>query len=99
MHFLRALRNTALYALALLGVLLCMNPNRLRAQTGTSGTVSGVVTDPSNAAVATAMVTINDPVSGYMRTITTGSAGDFTFANVPFNSYHLTVVVPGFANH
>jgi hypothetical protein len=99
MHFLRALRNSAVYLLALFGVLLFMNPSLLLAQTGTSGTVSGVVTDPTNTAVASAMVSINDPVSGYMRTMTTGSAGDFTFANVPFNSYHLAVVAPGFANH
>jgi hypothetical protein len=71
----------------------------LRAQTGTAGTISGVVKDPSGASVVGATVTIADPVSGYMRMTTTGGDGMFAFANVPFNPYHLTVVAPGFDSY
>src|SRR5580692_7174162 len=99
MQFLRNSRSAARVWLALMGALLFISPSALRAQTGASGTVSGVVTDPSNAAVAIATVSIADPVSGYMRMVNTGSAGDFTFANVPFNSYHLTITAPGFASY
>ena len=99
MHFLRASRFLVWSAFAFIGILLCIDPAALRAQTGTSGTIAGVVKDPSAAVVANAVVTITDPISGYTRTASTGSAGDFTFPNVPFNPYHLTIVAPGFANY
>jgi hypothetical protein len=98
MHFLRALRYSLWYAFALFGVLLFIHPAGLLAQTGTSGTIAGVIKDPSGATVANAVVTINDPVSGYTRTTGSGSMGDFTFGNVPFNPYHLTIMAPGFDN-
>ncbi len=62
-----------------------------------SGTIQGVVTDPSNAVIAGAKVQIHNPVSGYDRTVTTDGAGRFSISNVPFNPYHLTVVGKGFA--
>jgi len=64
---------------------------------GTSGSVSGTVQDPSQAVVANATVEIHNPVSGYERSTQTDSSGNFTFANVPFNPYHLTVAAQGFA--
>jgi hypothetical protein len=66
------------------------------AQTGNSANVQGVVMDPSNAVVAGASVTIHNPVSGFERSTTTDSSGNFSFANVPFNPYHLAVVATGF---
>ncbi|MCU1332224.1 MAG: Oar protein [Candidatus Angelobacter sp.] len=62
-----------------------------------SGTLQGVVTDPSNAVVPGATVEIHNPVSGYDRTVKTDGAGKFTISNVPFNPYHLTVNTKGFA--
>ena len=67
-----------------------------RAQ-GSSGTIQGVVKDQSGAVIPGAKVTISFPVSGYQRETTTGSGGDFRFANVPFNPYQLTVTASGFA--
>ena len=64
---------------------------------GTSGTVRGVVADPSGAAVPGAAVTIQNPVSHYSQAVKTGSEGKFEFDNVPFNNYHLTISAPGFA--
>ena len=66
------------------------------AQIGNSSTVSGTVTDPSGAVVAGATVTIHDPVSEYERSATTDSSGSFSFPNVPFNPYHLSVEAKGF---
>ncbi len=62
-----------------------------------SGTLQGVITDPTNAVVPGASVQIHNPVSGYDRTVTTDGAGRFTISNIPFNPYHLTVSVKGFA--
>ena len=78
----------------LLGALLAI-PASI-AQTGNSANVAGTVTDPSGGVVASANVTIHNPVSGYERTTTTDASGNFSFANVPFNPYHLSVSATGF---
>ncbi len=62
-----------------------------------SGTIQGVVKDPSGAIVAGAKVEISNPVSGYHRETVTGSTGEFRFLNVPFNPYHLVVRAAKFA--
>src|SRR5208282_3621607 len=69
------------------------------AQVGNSTSITGVVVDPSGAVVPNATVEIQNPVSGLVRTTTTDNAGKFTFPNVPFNPYHLTVTGEGFANY
>jgi len=66
------------------------------AQSGGSS-ISGTVLDPSGAVVANASVEIHNAVSGYDRTTTTDSKGNFSFPNVPFNPYHMTVTAQGFA--
>ena len=64
---------------------------------GGSGSLNGTVFDPSGAVVANATVELHQPVSGYDRTTTTDSKGNFSFSNVPFNPYHMTVTATGFA--
>jgi hypothetical protein len=66
-------------------------------QTGNSGSIEGLVKDPSGAAVANATVTISFLVSGFHRETTTTTDGNFKFTNVPFNTYHTTVTASGFA--
>src|SRR6202050_5855396 len=66
------------------------------AQSG-SGSLNGTVFDPSGAVVANAKVEMHQVVSGFDRTITTDSKGNFSFSNVPFNPYHMTVTAAGFA--
>ena len=61
-----------------------------------SGTIQGVVKDPSGAVVAGAKVEISNSVSGFRRDTITGSSGDFRFANVPFNPYHMVITAKGF---
>ena len=68
-----------------------------RAQLGNSGSIEGVVQDPSGGAVADATVEISYPVSRYSRAVSSGPDGGFRFSNVPFNPYHLVVTAPGFA--
>jgi Carboxypeptidase regulatory-like domain/TonB-dependent Receptor Plug Domain len=64
---------------------------------GSSGSINGTVLDSSGAVVANAAVEIHNPVSGYDRTTTTDGKGSFSFPNVPFNPYHMTVTAEGFA--
>ena len=66
---------------------------------GSSGSINGTVLDPSGAVVANAGVEIHNVVSGYDRTTTTDSKGNFSFPNVPFNPYHLSVKAAGFAQY
>ena len=61
--------------------------------------VKGTVKDPSGAVIPGATVTIYNPVTGFERTASTDASGSFTFTNVPFNPYHLTVTATGFAPH
>src|SRR5882757_6910267 len=67
----------------------------LQAQSN-SGSISGAVTDPSAAVVPGATVTIENPVSGYLRTTQTDSSGRYQFSNLPFNPYHLSAKATGF---
>ena len=80
-----------------LGLVLFAAPGPARAQLGNSGSIEGVVKDPSGGVVAGATVEVSYPVSGFQRTATTDADGAFKFTNVPFNPYHLTVTAPGFA--
>jgi hypothetical protein len=68
------------------------------AQIGNSGSIEGVVKDPSGSAVPNATVQIVNPVSGLNRTTNTSPDGSFRFTNVPFNPYHLSVNASGFAS-
>ena len=67
------------------------------AQSGSSTSISGTVVDQSGAVVPHATVEIHNPVSGLSRSMTTDAAGAFSFPNVPFNPYHLSVTVAKFA--
>jgi len=69
------------------------------AQSGSATSVTGTVVDSSGAVVPNATVEIQNPVSGLHRTMTTDGAGKFSFPNVSFNPYHLTVTQEGFAPH
>ena len=66
---------------------------------GRSGTVVGTVTDGSGAVVSNASVSIQNPVSGYVRTVQTDTAGRYEFSNVPFDSYHLVISASGFGSN
>jgi len=61
-----------------------------------SGTIRGTVLDQSGAAIASATVEIQNPVSQYNRSTTTDGQGHFEFDNLPYNPYHLTVTAANF---
>jgi len=63
---------------------------------GNSGTIRGLVLDPSGAAIKGATAEIRNPVSHYSRLTQTDGQGKFEFGNLPFNNYHLTVTAPAF---
>src|SRR3981081_2700179 len=68
------------------------------AQALNAGPVTGVVTDPNNAVVRNATVTIANAVTGYTRSTTTDADGSFRFNDVPPNNYQLKASAPGFSS-
>jgi hypothetical protein len=92
-------RNLRSYALFVLGLSFLFSAVPGRAQLGNSGSIEGVVKDPSGAAVANATVEVSYAVSGFQRQTTTGADGAFRFTNVPFNTYHAVVTATGFATY
>jgi hypothetical protein len=67
------------------------------AQSIGSGTVTGTVTDQSNAIVRGAKVTLRNPVTGYDQSTVTDESGVFRFNNIPQNGYRLTAAASGFS--
>jgi len=84
---------------ALLTVLYLALAISVYAQSGNSTSITGVVVDPTGAVIPNATVEIQNPVSGFVQSLTTDNAGKFSFPNVPFNPYHLTVTGGGFASY
>jgi len=69
----------------------------LRAQSTISGYVTGIVSDPSNAVVSNASVTLKNSDTSFTQTTKTGSDGVFHFEYVPPGNYKLSVTVTGFS--
>jgi len=81
----------------LFSLMLFLAVLNVHAQTGNAGTIRGIVTDSTGAVVPNATVHLVNEVSQLDRTVISDSSGQFTFSNVPFNPYHLTVSAKGFA--
>jgi outer membrane receptor protein involved in Fe transport len=64
-----------------------------------SGTVSGLVTDSSNAVVAGANVAVVSSNTGLRRSTTSGSEGEYAFTNLKPDTYDLTIEHPGFQRY
>ncbi|MBV8865708.1 MAG: carboxypeptidase regulatory-like domain-containing protein, partial [Acidobacteriaceae bacterium] len=61
-----------------------------------SGTIRGSVLDPSGAVIKGTTISIQNPVSGYVRSVASDAQGNFQFTNVPYNNYHLSATAAGF---
>ncbi|MGB6193960.1 MAG: TonB-dependent receptor [Terracidiphilus sp.] len=85
----------SIFRLFSLITLLCASL-ALHAQ-GNAGAVRGTVTDPSGAVIPGATVHLKNSVSGLDRTTVTDDSGQFSFANISFNPYEISVVADGFS--
>lgn len=69
----------------------------LRAPAQNAGaTISGVVYDPSGAAIPAATVTLSNLNTKNRETTSTGDAGEYVFAGIPAGTYELEIRKPGF---
>src|SRR5437867_13167612 len=69
------------------------------AQLSTTGSISGVVTDTSGAAIPDAAVTILNDATGATRTTATNTDGTFVAAAITAGRYSLTVTKQGFQTY
>src|SRR5579875_284780 len=90
MKFISAvhLYRLSLLTLAVAGSLALPQSNR--------GSINGLVTDPSGAAVPGATVTATETGTGSTYTATTSSSGNYTFPQLLVGTYDLTVSAPNF---
>src|ERR1035438_6096391 len=65
---------------------------------GVYATLTGVISDPSQAVVINAKVTLKDAQSGSQRDGVSNNDGYFTFASVPVGTYDLTIEAKGFTS-
>ncbi len=84
----------AIVLLVLLGSFL---PGNLKAQ-GQSvyGAITGVVTDPSGAAIPNAKLVATNAATGVQTTVTSNSEGYYVVQNLTAGTYSLEVTAPGF---
>jgi len=89
-------RKPTLYLLPLFAVLAASA--YVWAQSTSTGTIIGTITDQSQAVVPGAQLILNDPATGTSRTATTNSAGQYLFVDVNPGNYNLSISKQGFAN-
>ncbi len=68
----------------------------MSAQTATTS-LRGAITDPKGAIIQGAIVTLQNPSTGFSRSVKSGNDGVYLFLEVPPATYQLTVTVSGFA--
>ncbi len=69
------------------------------AQSGATGTLTGVVTDSSGASIAGATVEVTDSGTKKVRTVTTNGEGIFTVPLLDFGTYEVKVTAPQFKTY
>src|SRR6266568_626813 len=89
------LRTVLCMVVALLIALLLMNAS-LRAQTASTSTVTGTVSDKTGSSVPNARVDLEDVGTKAKTSVTTGSDGGYTFPSVRPGNYTITVSGKGF---
>lgn len=67
------------------------------AQANATGTVIGVVSDPTGAVVPGATVTVTDAATGTPHTTTTNDQGRYVFTNIAPGNYNISVTKSGFS--
>jgi hypothetical protein len=88
------MRNTTL---AILLVLCLCSALPVWAQFTAAGTIVGTVTDPSNAVIGAAQITLTDAATGNKRVATSNETGHYTFTDVTPGHYKVLVTKDGFA--
>src|SRR5262245_14797048 len=76
--------------------LLLSGAARASAQVRITGAIAGTVSDAAGLVVPGASVQLRDEGTGVVKAATTNEAGTFTFPDLNFGSYEVTVTLQGF---
>ena len=89
----------ALIRFTLIAALLAVMSAISFAQSAVSGAIGGSVTDPNNAVIANATVTLRSLDTNKEEVTTTNAEGRFRFANLQPGVYAVTIVASGFTDY
>src|SRR5580704_12491047 len=81
----------------LLAAYLFLFPGFAMGQARTEGQLTGTIVDPSGAGVPGAILTLSEPSTGFSKTVTSNSSGDYVFPDLQPGSYTLNADAKGFA--
>jgi len=84
--------NPSLFPLAISALLVC----KLAAQSMGTGTITGMVTDPTGAAVSGVQITATHLSTNTSRTVTTNEQGNYVLPDQPIGTYEIRAEHPGF---
>ena len=96
MNLLVIVRPRSIYSLLLTLALFCVFQLPVIAQSGTAGTLTGVVRDPNGANLPGVSVAVRNLGTGATRTTTTGEDGHWTLPGLPIGTYEVTYESTGF---
>jgi hypothetical protein len=92
----RGLFTTSLsWALGLLALAMLAMPSRALAQAGTTGAISGILTDSQGGVVPQAEVTAKSMATSVTSRTTTNAEGVYTFPYLPIGVYEIRITAPG----
>src|SRR5215470_17972437 len=90
-------RFSALYCALVIIALAAFAPGAIYAQSF-AGSINGMVTDQTGAALANASVTLTAGATGQTRSTTTNNQGEYTFPSLPPGQYKIRITADGFAS-
>jgi len=65
----------------------------------TGGTITGLISDPAGAVVASAPVEVKNAATGVVATASTSATGNYVFGALPAGTYEINATVPGFKKY
>src|SRR5215472_1297452 len=86
---------TSLWALPLLVLVSLALPSRAFAQAGTTGAISGIITDSQGGVVPQAQIEAKNLATTVVSRTTTNSNGVYTFPYLPLGTYEVRISAPG----
>jgi hypothetical protein len=83
------------HVVSLLALALLLMPSGASAQ-GTLGSLTGVVRDSQEGVLPGATVTLTNPATGSMQSTVTNESGAYTFPQLAFGTYRVSISLQGF---